>query len=267
MHEAFPCACALELADRKPIVLSSWRERMRSRYYAADWRRRTLRACFPVRICTAALEAARRADPVSAASSESAMATVLAVSSPPLRLHVDREGVVRAAAQLSSPNFDARPPDARISLLVIHNISLPPGQFGGPWIVELFTNRLDPEAHPYFASLADLRVSSHFLIRREGALAQFVPCALRAWHAGESVWRRRRNCNDFSIGVELEGTDELPYEDAQYTTLARLTRALRRRYPLRDIAGHQDIAPGRKTDPGPAFDWKRFRKQIARTGS
>jgi AmpD protein len=190
------------------------------------------------------------------------MPPVLAASAPPARLHVDREGVVRAAAQLSSPNCDARPADARISLLVIHNISLPPGQFGGPWIVELFTNCLDPEAHPYFASVADLRVSAHFLIRREGALAQFVPCELRAWHAGESVWRRRSNCNDFSIGVELEGTDDLPYEDAQYTTLARLTRALRRRYPLRDIAGHEDVAPGRKTDPGPAFDWKRFRKLI-----
>ena len=110
-----------------------------------------------------------------------------------------------------------------------------------------------------------MRVSAHFLIRREGALAQFVPCELRAWHAGESVWRRRPNCNDFSIGVELEGTDDLPYDDAQYTTLARLTRALRRRYPLRDIAGHEDVAPGRKTDPGPAFDWKRFRKLIGPT--
>jgi AmpD protein len=171
--------------------------------------------------------------------------------------------VVRAAAQVPSPNFDARPFDVRVSLLVIHNISLPPGQFGGPWIVELFTNRLDPTAHPYFASLADLRVSAHFLIRREGTLAQFVSCGLRAWHAGESIWRRRSNCNDFSIGVELEGTDELPYEDIQYRTLARLTRALRRRYPLKDIAGHRDIAPKRKTDPGPAFDWARFRKLIA----
>jgi len=175
--------------------------------------------------------------------------------------------VVRAAAQVPSPNFDARPTGERVSLLVIHNISLPPGQFGGPWIVELFTNLLDATAHPYFASLSDLRVSAHFLIRREGTLAQFVPCGLRAWHAGESIWRRRSNCNDFSIGVELEGTDELPYEDIQYRTLARLTRALRRRYPLRDIAGHEDIAPKRKTDPGPAFDWVRFRKLIAGPGS
>ncbi len=190
------------------------------------------------------------------------MAAVLAVAEAARRLHVDRAGVVRAAAQVPSPNFDARPPDARITLLVIHNISLPPGQFGGPWIVELFTNRLDPRAHPYFATISDLRVSSHFLIRREGALAQFVPCALRAWHAGDSYWRSRPSCNDFSIGVELEGTDDLPYEDIQYRTLARLTRALRRRYSLRDIAGHSDIAPGRKTDPGPAFDWRRFRKLI-----
>jgi N-acetyl-anhydromuramoyl-L-alanine amidase len=188
---------------------------------------------------------------------------VLAVTAPPLRLHVDRNGVVRAAAQVPSPNFDARPTGARISLLVIHNISLPPGQFGGPWIVELFTNRLDAKAHPYFASVADLRVSAHFLIRREGALAQFVPCGFRAWHAGDSSWRERRNCNDFSIGVELEGTDDQPYEDIQYRILGRLTRALRERYPLKDIAGHRDIALERKTDPGPAFDWPRYRKLIA----
>jgi AmpD protein len=176
---------------------------------------------------------------------------------------VDRGGVVRAAAQIPSPNFDARPADARISLLVIHNISLPPSQFGGPWIVELFTNRLDPAVHPYFATIADLRVSAHFLIRREGALAQFVPCGLRAWHAGDSSWRARQNCNDFSIGVELEGTDDVPYEEIQYRILARLTRALRRRYSIRDIVGHRDIAPQRKTDPGPAFDWPRFRKMVA----
>jgi AmpD protein len=195
------------------------------------------------------------------------LAAVLAVTAPPSRLHVDRAGVVRAAAQIPSPNCDARPADARINLLVIHNISLPPGQFGGPWIVELFTNRLDPNAHAYFASIADLRVSAHFLIRREGALAQFVPCALRAWHAGDSSWRSRHNCNDFSIGVELEGTDDLPYEDIQYRVLARLTRALRRRYALRDIAGHRDIAPQRKTDPGPAFDWSRYRKMIDPRGA
>jgi len=182
------------------------------------------------------------------------------VSIPILKLHVDRGGIVRAAAQIASPNCDARPAGAGISLLVIHGISLPPGDFGGPWIVELFTNRLKSKAHPYFAQLADQKVSAHFLIRREGSLAQFVPCAMRAWHAGVSSWRGRERCNDFSIGVELEGTDDVPYSDAQYTMLAALTRAVRRRYRIQDVVGHCDIAPGRKTDPGAAFDWKRFRQ-------
>ena len=166
---------------------------------------------------------------------------------------------MRAAEQVASPNCDERPRDAAITLLVVHNISLPPGQFGGNGIVELFTNRLNPAAHPYYAEVAKLRVSAHFVIRRDGALIQFVPCALRAWHAGPSRWRGRKACNDFSIGVELEGTDELAYESAQYATLARLTRALRRRYPISAMVGHRDIAPGRKTDPGPAFDWARYR--------
>lgn len=181
----------------------------------------------------------------------------------PLRLHVDRSGIVRAAAQIASPNCDARPAGVKITLLVIHGISLPPGEFGGPWIVELFTNRLNMNAHPHFATLANQRVSAHFLIRREGSLAQFVSCAMRAWHAGASSWRGRERCNDFSIGVELEGADDVPYTDLQYATLATLTRALRRRYRVRDIAGHSDIAPHRKTDPGPAFDWARFRRMIA----
>lgn len=181
----------------------------------------------------------------------------------PSRLYVDREGTVRAAAQVPSPNFDARPPRTRISLLVIHNISLPPRRFGGPWIVQLFTNTLDIKAHPSFASLADAKVSAHFLIRREGNLAQFVPCALRAWHAGTSTWRSRTRCNDFSIGVELEGADDIAFEPVQYQMLARLTRALRRRYPISNIVGHSDISPGRKTDPGPAFDWKHYRRLIA----
>ena len=184
------------------------------------------------------------------------------MSSAALKLHVDRNGIVRAAPQIASPNFDARPEGAKVSLLVIHGISLPPGQFGGPWIVELFTNTLNTKAHPYFTTLADQRVSAHFLIRREGSLAQFVACEMRAWHAGQSRWRGRDDCNDFSIGVELEGTDDLPYTDTQYVTLAALTRALRRRYRIRDIAGHADIAPGRKTDPGPAFDWGRYRHSI-----
>ncbi len=181
----------------------------------------------------------------------------------PTRYYVDRSGVVRAAAQIVSPNYDARPPDARITLLVIHNISLPPRRFSGPWIVDLFTNTLDIKAHPCFASLAGVRVSAHFLIRREGNLAQFVPCSLRAWHAGASTWRGRTQCNDFSIGVELEGADDVAFEPVQYQTLARLTRALKRRYPISHIVGHSDIAPGRKTDPGPAFDWKHYRRLIA----
>lgn len=182
---------------------------------------------------------------------------------PVSRLEVDRAGTVRAATQVPSPNCDDRPPGAGITLLVVHNISLPPGQFGGTAIAALFTNQLDPAAHPYFATIGQLRVSAHFLIGRDGALTQFVSCARRAWHAGASSWRGREQCNDFSVGVELEGTDALPYEDAQYEVLARLTRALRHRYPIEDLAGHQDIAPGRKTDPGPAFDWARFRHLVA----
>ena len=180
-----------------------------------------------------------------------------------MRLVVDREGFVRAAVQIATPNCDARPEGIGITLLVIHGISLPPGEFGGPGIVELFTNRLDPAAHPHYAKIAGSRVSAHFLIRRDGALLQFVPCRLRAWHAGASAWRGQERCNDFSIGVELEGSDDIAYETAQYATLARLTHALRRRYPLADIAGHSDIAPGRKTDPGAAFDWERYRRLIA----
>jgi N-acetyl-anhydromuramoyl-L-alanine amidase len=175
-------------------------------------------------------------------------------------ISVDREGIVRAAEQVPSPNFDDRPEGAAITLLVVHGISLPPGEFGGPGIVELFTNRLDPAAHPYYRRVAKLKVSSHFLIRRDGALLQFVPCGKRAWHAGVSSWHGRERCNDFSIGVELEGSDELPYETSQYATLARLTRVLVRRYGITDVAGHSDIAPGRKTDPGPAFDWARYRR-------
>ena len=184
------------------------------------------------------------------------------------RLFVDRAGTVRAAAQVPSPNSDERPEGVAITLLVVHNISLPPGRFGGPGIAALFTNRLDASAHPYFATVAALRVSAHFLIGRDGALTQFVSCARRAWHAGASSWRGRDQCNDFSIGIELEGTDDVPYDAAQYTVLARLTRALRRRYPIVDIVGHSEIAPGRKTDPGPAFDWARYRRLVAgRTGS
>lgn len=169
-----------------------------------------------------------------------------------------------AAVQVASPNCDGRPDDTPITLLVVHGISLPPGRFGGDAIARLFTNRLDPHAHPSFTAIADLRVSAHFLIRRDGRLVQFVACTQRAWHAGESSWRNRSRCNDFSIGVELEGTDTRPYTAAQYRALGRLARALMRRYPIADIVGHSDVAPGRKTDPGPAFDWARLARQVGR---
>ena len=145
----------------------------------------------------------------------------------------------------------------------MHGISLPPGAFGGEGIVQLFTNRLDPGAHPYYESIAGIRVSAHFLIRRTGELLQFVGCNDRAWHAGGSLWKGREHCNDFSIGIELEGVDDAAYTAAQYTMLARLIRNLRHHYPLSDIAGHSDIAPARKTDPGPAFDWTRLHRLLA----
>ena len=157
-----------------------------------------------------------------------------------------------------SPNCDARPADARIELIVVHNISLPPREFGGPGIIDLFLNRLDAAAHPYYAGIAHLRVSAHFLIRRDGELLQFVPCLLRAWHAGVSSWRGRERCNDFSLGIELEGADDMPYEDAQYERLRALISALCACYPITAITGHADIAPGRKTDPGAAFEWKKI---------
>lgn len=179
------------------------------------------------------------------------------------RLAIDAAGFATTARQIRSPNRDARPTGVAIDLIVVHGISLPPGKFGGEAIAQLFTNRLDPRAHPSFVPIADLRVSAHFLIRRDGELVQFVGCNDRAWHAGASLWKGRARCNDFSIGIELEGTDDLPYAAAQYTTLARLVRALRRAYPIADVAGHCDIAPGRKSDPGPAFDWGRLARLTA----
>jgi len=167
-----------------------------------------------------------------------------------------------AASWIASPNFDERPEGAAIELLVIHNISLPPGEFGGPWIDALFQNRLDPDAHPYFKDIAALEVSAHFLIRRDGELRQYVSTDARAWHAGVSTWKGRERCNDFSIGVELEGADDVPFSEHQYVALAELTRALFARYGRLDFAGHSDIAPGRKTDPGPWFDWKRFEAAV-----
>jgi AmpD protein len=177
---------------------------------------------------------------------------------------LDWEGVLAGAVQIPSPNFDERPADAAPSLLVVHNISLPPGEFGGEAIARLFTNALDFASHPYYATLRDLKVSAHFLIHRDGKLVQFVPCAKRAWHAGPSVWRGYERCNDFSIGVELVGADDQPYTEKQYLCLSELTFALRRRYPVVDIVAHADIAPGRKTDPGPAFDWGHFRELLVR---
>jgi N-acetyl-anhydromuramoyl-L-alanine amidase len=160
---------------------------------------------------------------------------------------------------VDSPNHDERPAGADVFLAVIHSISLPPGQYGGDAIEQLFTNRLDPAAHPYFREIAHLRVSSHYLIRRDGALVQFVPIARRAWHAGVSSWRGRPACNDFSIGIELEGSDTTAFEQAQYAVLASLLKSLQ----VRDIAAHSDLAPGRKTDPGVAFDWRRVLLDLA----
>jgi AmpD protein len=178
------------------------------------------------------------------------------------RVAVDTDGWVSLAHISPSPNCEARPEGVAPSLIVIHNISLPPGEFGGSAITELFQNRLDCSAHPYFDEhLRGLRVSSHFLIARSGALEQFVSCEARAWHAGASDFFGRPRCNDFSIGIELEGTDDLGFEPPQYETLAELVRALAARYPIDALAGHADIAPGRKTDPGPYFDWDRLARE------
>lgn len=167
----------------------------------------------------------------------------------------DAIGVLAGARQVPSPNFDERPEGTAVTLLVVHNISLPPGEYGGRPILDFFTNTLDFAAHPYYETLRDVKVSAHFLIRRDGGLIQLVPCAKRAWHAGPSIWRGHTRCNDFSIGVEVEGVDDRAYADSQYRCLAELAAVLRRHYPLIDIVGHEDIAPVRRTDPGPAFDW------------
>lgn len=174
------------------------------------------------------------------------------------RLTLDAPGWLSAARQQPSPNCDARPEDAAIELIVIHNISLPPGVLDGDAVIDLFTNRLDWDAHPYYQEIRGLKVSAHFFIRRDGTLIQFVPCSLRAWHAGVSSWCERERCNDFSIGIELEGTDDLPFTEAQYATLAPLVAVLKQTYPIRAVVGHSDIAPGRKTDPGPHFAWQRL---------
>lgn len=173
---------------------------------------------------------------------------------------LDQAGWLEGARYVVSPNCDVRPEGEAIRLVVIHNISLPPGEFGGPGVEQLFTNRLDPDEHPYYRVIKDLRVSAHFFIRRDGELVQFVPCGLRAWHAGASTWQGRERCNDFSIGIELEGTDALPFTDRQYEVLNALLVVLRSAYPIEGIAGHCDIAPGRKTDPGACFEWERVKQ-------
>ncbi len=171
-------------------------------------------------------------------------------------MQIDSNGWISDAERIPSPNFDQRA--GGIDILVIHNISLPPDEFGGDGVQRLFTNTLDRNEHPYYRTIPEGRVSSHFYIRRDGHLIQFVSVLDRAWHAGLSLWQGRERCNDFSIGVELEGCDSLPFTDAQYKVLQDLTTALRKAFQIKGIAGHSDIAPGRKTDPGPCFDWRRY---------
>lgn len=178
-------------------------------------------------------------------------------------MKLGRDGWMEGAHRVPSPHCDERDPEVPITLLVLHAISLPPGCYGGDAIERLFTNRLDACEHPSYGAIAPLRVSAHFLIRRDGALTQFVPVGERAWHAGVSSWRGRSRCNDFSLGVELEGTDEDEFSAAQYASLEALVRALRATLPLRQIAAHSDVAPGRKTDPGVRFDWTRLLRALA----
>lgn len=171
-------------------------------------------------------------------------------------------GWLGAARRCPSPNFGPRPAGATVDLALVHSISLPPGEYGGPQIEQLFTNRLDWSAHPYFGQIRGLEVSAHFLIRRDGALLQFVSCDERAWHAGRSSFRGRDNCNDFSVGIELEGLEDQPFDPPQYRTLVSLLQALAQRYPIAHVAGHEHVAPGRKRDPGAAFDWCALQRTL-----
>lgn len=173
---------------------------------------------------------------------------------------IDHLGWHTQARRIASPNFDSRPNGVSIELIVVHAISLPPGQFGGDGVSQLFLNMIDPLEHAYYAEISQLRVSAHFFIRRDGRLSQFVSCFDRAWHAGVSQWKGRERCNDFSIGIEIEGDDLSAFEDTQYTTLNRLLACLGNSFPIVDTVGHSDIAPGRKTDPGPFFEWNRLAK-------
>ena len=182
-------------------------------------------------------------------------------------MRVTRDHWLTGARRLPSPNSNARPPDASIELVVIHSISLPPGRFGGGFIRDLFLNRLDTRAHPSFESLEGMRVSAHLVIRRRGGVSQFVPFDRRAWHAGLSSWRGRPGCNDYALGIELEGCDDRPFTESQYRRLDAVLRALLARYPRlspESVVGHVEIAPGRKTDPGPLFDWRRVLTALAR---
>lgn len=182
------------------------------------------------------------------------------------RRRVWSQGWWAGARRSPSPNAGPRPAGTVIDLVVLHSISLPPGQFGGSEVEDFFRNRLDTAAHPYFEQLRDLKVSAHFFVRRSGEVVQFVSCDLRAWHAGASSWRGREQCNDYSIGIELEGLDDgTRFEAAQYAALARLLRALARAYPVREAVGHEHVAPGRKADPGAGFDWRRLGRALPPT--
>jgi AmpD protein len=183
------------------------------------------------------------------------------------RAAIGADGWCEAAIRYDSPNFDARPAAMPVELVVVHNISLPAGRFGGPHIADLFTNRVDFAADPSFADLRGLTVSAHFLVRRDGRVLQFVSCNERAWHAGVSQFGGRDQCNDFSVGIEMEGSDFVAFSPAQYESLAALTLALAARYPLAAVQGHEHVAPGRKTDPGPFFDWEMFSRMIARNAA
>jgi AmpD protein len=193
-------------------------------------------------------------------------APVLAAEPGRQTLQLSREGRLEGVRFVASPNADDRPDGEPLRLLVVHGISLPPRCFGGDAVLRLFANALDGAEHPDLLAVAQLRVSAHFLVRRSGEIVQFVECRRRAWHAGASCWRGRERCNDFSIGVELEGADDVEYTQAQYRALGGLGFLLAAAYPLEDVVGHSDIAPGRKTDPGPAFDWRHARALLPQLG-
>jgi len=177
-------------------------------------------------------------------------------------MFIDEDGWLEGVRFIPSPNYDDRPKDESINLLVIHNISLPPDDFTGNGVIELFTNQIDPDEHPYYQTLIGLRVSTHFFIRRDGTTIQFVSCNKRAWHAGVSSWQGKERCNDFSIGIELEGSDAVYFTHKQYGELIALTQSLLKYYPIQHIVGHCHIAPERKTDPGPCFDWQRYLSEL-----